>query len=1087
MRRGGGRTRARTGPREGGRLPPVHLLAVSVLAAALFLSAAGAARAAARDVWAGMAVPVFEHPMRQERHISGAAIAQTTDGVMWFGTTAGLVRFDGYRAQVYDVTAVEAGDGGAAAHGSAPDAEVNVLLAGEGGGLLVGTMAAGLLRFDPQHDVLVPLPCPAAGVEGRVTALAAARDGGAWVGGADGLDHIALPAGTVTRQALPPQISTRLFAVVEDGWGGLWLGGHPGLYHRPPGEADFHRVMPPREGGDAVAVLDDDITSLYEDSTHQIWVGGRHGGFVRLDETDEKPRPYAGAAAARALTGGNAVNGFLQPTPRAAPDLLWIATGGGGIVTLNIRTGETRRLFHDPARATSLSSDMVRQLFPGHSGNIWVLTDNGLNRFDAVADGVLTVQAATPLSPGLSEGSVLSILVDRRQRIWLGLPHGRIDLLDSATGTITPLTLPGEAGSHDVTALAEMGDGAILAGSSGLSRIDPRTLAVRPILPALDGMTISTLAVHAGRVYIGTYDGVRVFDPLSGQLRHPSGGAAEFQVFSFGFAADGGVLVGGRQGLDVLRGDDGRGEAVLSPLPVRSIISLRDTSTIPAREHRLSVTDMVATPTGAVLAGTLGGEVGLVPGGDAGPVIAYPAISLSRRGQDKDRGVMSLQFDDGGRLWGTVNDAIILADGGLEHFTFIGRRGGGISGGYNRAAAALGPGGELLFGGRDGLTIVHPSRLSTPSTQGPLAITGMAINHATRLGLTPRPGGWLVMQPSWRTLRLDFSLLDYRYPADLRYAYRLEGFDIGWVPCPALPQASYTNLPPGEYVFRVRAWEEATDDPLAELAFHVVVVPYWYETAWFRILAVFSTIAALALVIAWRAEAFRRHRRELARMVLERTRDLNDANRKLSRLAGTDSLTGILNRRRFFELADGELSRSVRYGRPFSVILLDVDHFKAINDTYGHVVGDDVLRHVVGITDDMSRMMDLTARYGGEEVIILLPETRAAGALTVAERIREKLATTPVQAGGHTITVTASLGVAQWAGRDESLALLITRADEALYSAKHQGRNRSVLAPTSCDPQSCEEWTQEMPASPDSPPPPAENDDANPRRPPREP
>lgn len=1036
------------------------LLTVFAIGSALgiaALSVAGPARAAAapRDIWAGMAVPVFEHPMRQERNISGAAIAQTTDGVMWFGTTAGLVRFDGYRAQVYDVTAVESGDGGAPARGPAPDAEVNALLAENGGGLLIGTMAAGLLRFDPQHDALAPLPCPAAGAEGRITALAAARDGGAWVGGAGGLDHIALPAGTVTHQkALPPPASSRLFAVLEDGWGGLWVGGHPGLYHRRPGESDFHRLMPPPEGrGDAAAVLDDDITSLYEDTTHRIWAGGRHGGFIRLDETDEKPQPYAGAAAARALTGANAVNGFLQPTPRRAADLLWIATGGGGIVTLNIRTGEAHRLFHDPARSTSLSSDMVRQIFPGHSGNIWAVTDNGLNRFDAVANGVMTVQAATPLSPGLSDSSVLSILVDRRQRVWLGLPHGRIDLLDTATGAITPLTLAGDAGTHDVTALAEMDDGAILAGSSGLSRIDARTLSVQPILPVFDGMSIATLAVHAGRVYIGTYDGVRVYDPLSGQVRHPSG-TSELQVFSFGFTTDGGVLVGGRQGLDVLRTDavqeDAAREAgVLRPLPVRSIVNLRDGAAATAREHRLSVTDMVAAPSGAVLVGTLGGEVGMVAGGDGVPVVAYPAISLSRRGQDKDRGIMSLEFDRGGRLWGAANDAIILADGGLEHFTFIGRREGGVAGGYNRAAAALGPGGELLFGGQKGLTIVHPDRLSSPSTRAPLAVTGMAINHVTRLGLIPRPGGWLVMQPSWRTLRLDFALLDYRYPADLHYAYRLEGFDLGWVPCPELPQASYTNLPPGDYVFRVRAWEETTDDPLAELAFHVVVAPYWYETAWFRILAVFSTIAALALVIAWRAEAFRRHQRELARMILERTRDLNDANRKLVRLAGTDSLTGILNRRRFFELAEGELARSARYGRPFSVILLDVDHFKAINDTYGHVVGDDVLRHVVGITDDMSRMMDLTARYGGEEVIILLPETQAAGALTVAERIREKLATTPIEAGGHMITVTASLGVAQWAGPPESLALLITRADEALYSAKHLGRNRTVLAASS--------------------------------------
>lgn len=184
----------------------------------------------------------------------------------------------------------------------------------------------------------------------------------------------------------------------------------------------------------------------------------------------------------------------------------------------------------------------------------------------------------------------------------------------------------------------------------------------------------------------------------------------------------------------------------------------------------------------------------------------------------------------------------------------------------------------------------------------------------------------------------------------------------------------------------------------------------------------------------------------LENRVSERTRELSDANTKLERLASIDSLTGILNRRRFMEMALAERDRSARYNHPFSLLLLDLDQFKRINDNFGHAAGDTAIRRAVERAAGALRNTDHLARYGGEELVVLLPETRLDAALNVAERIRATIAATPVDHEGQLIPLTASIGAAEWRGEIETLPVLLDRADQALYLAKQSGRNRVEAA-----------------------------------------
>jgi len=169
------------------------------------------------------------------------------------------------------------------------------------------------------------------------------------------------------------------------------------------------------------------------------------------------------------------------------------------------------------------------------------------------------------------------------------------------------------------------------------------------------------------------------------------------------------------------------------------------------------------------------------------------------------------------------------------------------------------------------------------------------------------------------------------------------------------------------------------------------------------------------------------------------------AERELLRLATRDALTGLANRRAFFDVAESVLVQTRRYGMPMTVALLDLDHFKHINDTYGHAAGDQVLNAFAEILRASLRDTDTPARVGGEEFAILLPSTPMGEAMVALERIRDTLDHTPLQVGTHTIYVTVSIGAVQWTLAHPDVDAMLAQADTALYSAKRQGRNRIEL------------------------------------------
>ena len=213
-------------------------------------------------------------------------------------------------------------------------------------------------------------------------------------------------------------------------------------------------------------------------------------------------------------------------------------------------------------------------------------------------------------------------------------------------------------------------------------------------------------------------------------------------------------------------------------------------------------------------------------------------------------------------------------------------------------------------------------------------------------------------------------------------------------------------------------------------------------------LAIATTVIVSMLAYRWRVRVLRNLQSELMRLVRERTEQLEEANRKLAAISYVDAVTGVANRRSFDEELVTESRRLPRTRSHLSLLLADIDGFKAYNDALGHQAGDDCVRNVAAvISESVRRAGDTVARYGGEEFAVLLPDTDAAGAAILAERIRtaveDRNIPHPTMLRG---CLTVSIGVATLGGREPDPAVLVRAADTALYEAKRAGRNRVRVA-----------------------------------------
>jgi diguanylate cyclase (GGDEF)-like protein len=920
------------------------------------------------------------------------SMAQTPDGYLWLGTQEGLAQFDGIRITIFDKSNTKA------LHHN----RVTALLADREGALWVGTEGGGLARLrDREWTDQTGFGVPNL----RVRALAQDDQGTVWVGTDAGL--VRSQAGRFVED---PARDLRLrgsITALYAGPGWLFVGVPEGLLALRRGSSEVEEVHGLPKGP---------VKSLWQDADGTLWVGTARGLFAgKPGEGDLSPARFG--LAGRVVTA----------IRRDRDGNLWVGTEAAGLV--RVSQGAASAF----GTSQGLSNDQVLSLLEDREGSLWVGTqDGGVNR---LGDAKFKTYSATE---GLAGDIAWPVFGDRDGTMWIGTKSGGLSRFRD--GHFTTFSTAQGLSSNAVQSIAQDRDGSLWIGTrnGGLNHMVEGRFTALKTRQGLPHDSVSALLVaRDGGLWIGTRGGGLgrlkdgVFTTWTTREGLPN------DTIHFLLEARDGALWMGTNGGGLARFQGGRFQAFTKEDGLSSEI----------------VNVIYEDKQGTLWVGTFGGGLNRrLPDG------RFTAYTTSEGLYDD--AIFSILEDGEGRLWMSCNKGIFRVDKSeLDDFDrkVIPRLHpvayGVLDGmknrecnGANQPPAWRDSAGQLWFPTIEGVTVVDPRHLASNPVAPPVNLEQIVVDGRM---VVPREG--LALAPGARNLEFHYVAPSFVAPARVRYRYRLEGLDPEWVEAGIRRAAYYSRLPPGRYRFRVAAandegvWNEAG----AALTFDLR--PRLYQTPWFY------AVCGMALAgVVWGGDRLRVRRvraREAAleRLVEERTRALAEANLRLERLSSLDGLTGVANRRRFDEALDLEWRRASRSGTPISLVMLDLDFFKDLNDANGHLAGDERLRQVAqALAGTLGRAGDLVARYGGEEFVVLLPGMGADDAWTLAERLRLSVESLGLSHNASPVSqvVTLSVGVATRAAEERtSPAALVAAADGALYQAKRDGRNRVAKAP----------------------------------------
>ncbi len=777
-------------------------------------------------------------------------IIQDHNGFIWITTYGGLNKYDGQRFTCY---VPESGN----PH-SISSSQCSDICETRDGFLWIGTQNAGLNRYDPRTGRFTRFqkdPANPGSLAGNVImALLEDSRGVLWIATfRNGLHKYNPGTQTFTRYphdpATPPyKTGLPIFDISEGPNGKLWLATQNGISIFNPETGTFRHLLPNHGKKKAFSNY---VTKIYHGLEGNTWAALRGGVLYRLNLYGET----AGSYKIILQPGEDDVITAIHQDPGGT---LWLGTNREGLKKFNPGTGEIFTYSHDYNNPTSLGSNYIRDIYSDRSGLLWVGTSSGgAYKLDRRKEQFRTYRHNPHNPAGLGQNIVWSLFEGRGDILWVVTNNRGLDKLDRKTGTFTHYRhdprAPGSIISDNLFCALRDGSGIIWVGTqaSGLEKFDPATGifthdVFSPTGPRrlLDNSIIHLLEDQEGAIWIATFNGLNRWDPKTGQLksfRHDPHNPRSLPGNSFN------SLYLDRSGtLWLCIKNQGAAKFNAAGNTFARYMHVPGTANGPLTNQ---INCVFESRTGVFWFGTDGEGLGRMD------PVARTFTHFSRKQGLPNNVIFGILEDNRGNLWVSTNRGLSCFDPTKEFFKNYGIRAGIQGYEFNGRSAFKGKGGKMYFGGSNGFSSFIPEEIRDNPHIPPIVLTGFKI-----LGRPIGTGGDSPLRKNIQYTRrlelshrqnifsFEFAALDYTNPSGNQYKYRMDGLHNDWIHLGHETDASFTALLPGDYTFRITGsnsdglWNETG------LTVEITITPPFWQTTWFRLLAVLLFIAG---VLVW--------------------------------------------------------------------------------------------------------------------------------------------------------------------------------------------------------------------------------------------
>ncbi|MEJ2416544.1 MAG: two-component regulator propeller domain-containing protein [Exilibacterium sp.] len=804
-------------------------------------------------------------------------ILQSTQGFIWIATREGLSKFDGSEFTNYTHDPDNPN--------SLASNFMWTMREDSDGILWLSLWGGGLDRFDPVTETFTHYRAEEGNPNSLSTdfVLESFQDsrGDIGVTGEKYLDKLDPQTNTFTHYRPDPDNPNSLSApvnkILEDTNGILWLGTYKGLNRFDPVTETFTQYLHQEDNPNSL--IGEYVWSLFIDSAGIIWVGTDEG-LNRFDPTSETFTHYQHRKDDSTSLSTDTVS-FLGTDNHGK---LWVGTIGGGLNKFDPNSGQFTNFKYDRADPYSLSNNTVWMVIEDEVGAYWITTESGLNYYDPQGHrfNLYRNEPANPYS--LSSDFVMSFYEDEQGILWIGTMGGGLNRFDRRQGRFTHYqndpTNPASLVQNDVNRIVPGRNGTLwMATNDGLERFDPasETFVHYRHDPTnanslLNNNIQGLIRDAAGKLWVASYSlGISHFDPDSETFTHYShdendpNSLASNWAYDFLQASDGAIWVAAQGGLSRLDPQTNR------------------FTNFSIEENHLSdlnIDDIYEDSRGVIWVGT---HNGLNKFDETTQTFTN---YYTKNGLPNNHAIALIE-DNQGYLWISTYFGISRFDPQAETFRNYDVR-DGLQGNQFSQAAYKRESGEIFLGGTNGFNTFYPENLVDSTYIPRVMLTDFQLlNQPVEIGGDSplqkhiNVTDHLVLPYDYTVLTLKFAALNYRAPQKNQYAYMLEGFDQDWVQTDSANRlATYTNLDPGEYIFRVKAsnndgvWNEEG----AKLT--ITITPPWWQTWWFRILAVLFIVALAIAGYSYRVRRLHQRTADLELQVDQRTRELLEAKEK---------------------------------------------------------------------------------------------------------------------------------------------------------------------------------------------------------------